>query len=69
MQVPTAIVQLSRQDAWAAKHSDVIGPRNAYFYFGPSSSPGQLAYGNGERIAMAYYLRKKRDNSKYVASL
>ncbi|KAH8118840.1 hypothetical protein DFH11DRAFT_1503211 [Phellopilus nigrolimitatus] len=67
VQVPNLVVQLSRQDEWALQHPDIIGPRNAYFYFGPSNSPGQVAYGNGERVAMSYYLRKKKDasNSRY----
>ena len=58
------VVQLSRRDEWASQHTDIMGPRNAFFYFGPSNSPGQLAYGNAERVAMAYYLRRKRDVSK-----
>lgn len=64
MQIPNVVVLLDRKDEWAAKHPEVLGPRKAYFYFGPSNSPGQVAYGNGERIAMTSYLRKKKDNSK-----
>ncbi|THH06628.1 hypothetical protein EW145_g3962 [Phellinidium pouzarii] len=67
VQVPTLVVQLSRQDEWALQYPDIMGPRNAFFYFGPSNSLGQVAYGNAERVGMAYYLRKKKDasNSRY----
>ncbi|KAI5117047.1 hypothetical protein M0805_007904 [Coniferiporia weirii] len=70
VQVPNLVVQLSRQDEWALQYPDVMGPRNAYLFFGPSNSPGQVAYGNAERVAMAYYLRKKKDasNSRYFVA-
>lgn len=61
---PNLIIQLSRQDEWANEHLDIMGPRNAFFYFGPSNSPGQLAYGNAGRVGMIYYLRKRRETSK-----
>ncbi|EJD01698.1 uncharacterized protein FOMMEDRAFT_89899 [Fomitiporia mediterranea MF3/22] len=67
VQVPNVVVQLTRHDDWAAQHTQVMGPRSAFLYFGPFNSPGQVAYGNGERVAMSYYLRKKKEgsNSRY----
>ncbi|KAL5507748.1 hypothetical protein ACEPAH_5366 [Sanghuangporus vaninii] len=67
IQVPNVIVQLTRHDEWTSQHPDIMGPRNAFLYFGPSNSPGQVAYGNGQRVPMPYYLRKKKDgsNSRY----
>jgi len=60
---PNLIVKLNRLDDWAQRYPDILGPRNSYFYFGPSLSPGQLAYGNTERIPMAFYLRRKKEAS------
>ena len=66
IQVPNVVVQLTRHDEWASQYPGVMGPRNAFLYFGPSNSPGQVAYGNGDRVPMPYYLRKKKDGSKCV---
>lgn len=68
VQVPNVVVQLTRQEEWAQQHTDVLGPRSAFLYFGPSNSPGQVAYGNGGRVPMSYYLRKKKEGSKYDVS-
>lgn len=61
---PNLVVQLSRKDDWAALHPAVMGPRNSYLYFGPNIAPGQLAYGNGEKFGMGYFLRKKKEGSR-----
>ena len=60
------VIHLIREERWAVQYPEIMGPRNAFFYFGPSSSPGQLAYGNGEPAPMLDYLQKKREGSKYV---
>ncbi|TDL30062.1 hypothetical protein BD410DRAFT_780588 [Rickenella mellea] len=64
---PNLIVKISRRDEWALQHPGIMGPRNAYLYFGPSNCPGQLAYGNSEPTAMSLYLQKKKgsSNSRY----
>ena len=60
---PNLIVKLSRMDEWAEDYPDVMGPRNAYFYFGPYNSPGRLAYGGGAPNSMLLFCRKKKDSS------
>ncbi|PAV21447.1 hypothetical protein PNOK_0407400 [Pyrrhoderma noxium] len=70
VQIPNMVIHLIREERWAVQYPEIMGPRNAFFYFGPSSSPGQLAYGNGEPAPMLDYLQKKREgsNSRYFTS-
>lgn len=63
--IPNVVAKISRHEDWTTRHAEIMGPSNAYFYFGPSNSPGQVAYGVAQpRIPMAYYLRRKGSSSK-----
>ncbi|KAH9910936.1 hypothetical protein B0H21DRAFT_896558 [Amylocystis lapponica] len=39
---PNLIMKLTREAPWAQQHSDIMGPSNSYFYFGPNRTPGYL---------------------------
>jgi hypothetical protein len=62
---PNALVQLRREAPWVQKHQHqgVMGPGAAFFYFGPSGTPGYLIYGNAPSQPMATALRRKRSTS------
>jgi len=62
-------VQLRREAPWVHKHKGVMGPGAAFFYFGPSGTPGYLIYGNAASQPMATALRRKRSSdSQYFTS-
>lgn len=67
-QIPIAnvVIRLTREDDWAQNHPDIMGPRNSFFYFGPSRSTGHLIYGNTPEQAMADSMIQKKDTSTYV---
>jgi len=67
--MPNTLVQLRREAPWTQKHRGVMGPGAAFFYFGPSCTPGHIIYGNAPSQPMATTLRRKRlSASKYFTS-
>jgi len=56
---PNLILKLTREAPWAQRHPDVMGPSSSFFFFGPSRTPGYLAYGNLEPQPMANYRKSK----------
>ncbi|KAF8841573.1 hypothetical protein BDN67DRAFT_1010506 [Paxillus ammoniavirescens] len=62
-ETPNSVVQVAREAEWSQQHRDIMGPCNAYLYFGPSKSRGFLVYGNGPEVAMANHIRQKKDAS------
>ncbi|KAG9317769.1 hypothetical protein JVU11DRAFT_1989 [Chiua virens] len=60
---PNIVVQVAREAEWCQQHPDIMGPNNAYLYFGPNRARGFLVYGNGMEVPMAHHLRQKKDNS------
>ncbi|EIN11032.1 hypothetical protein PUNSTDRAFT_142896 [Punctularia strigosozonata HHB-11173 SS5] len=68
LQAPNAIVKVAREPSWSQHHPEVMGPSNAFLYFGPSKTPGYLAYGNDPTThPMVSALKQKKDtsNSRY----
>ncbi|KAF8138830.1 hypothetical protein EV363DRAFT_1522831 [Boletus edulis] len=62
-ELPTIVVQVAREPEWSQQHPDIMGPNNAYLYFGPNKSRGFLVYGNGKEVPMAHQIRQKKDSS------
>ncbi|KAH7926798.1 hypothetical protein BV22DRAFT_1032544 [Leucogyrophana mollusca] len=60
---PNLVVQICREAEWSQQHPDIMGPSNAYLYFGPSRTPGYLVYGNGPTQPMTSSIRQKKDAS------
>ncbi|KAI0340828.1 hypothetical protein BDW22DRAFT_1359663 [Trametopsis cervina] len=66
-ELPNLLLKLVREAPWAQQHPDIMGPVSSFFYFGPSRTPGNLAYGNTSTHPMANDIRpSKRDsNTRY----
>ena len=60
---PNIIVRLTREAEWSQQHPDIMGPSNAYLYFGPSKTIGYLVYGNLPSQPMSESLRQKKETS------
>ncbi|KAI9574327.1 hypothetical protein HD554DRAFT_2165817 [Boletus coccyginus] len=60
---PNIVVQVAREPEWCQQHPDIMGPNNAYLYFGPNKARGFLVYGNGREVPMANQIRQKKDGS------
>ncbi|KIK53001.1 hypothetical protein GYMLUDRAFT_77599 [Collybiopsis luxurians FD-317 M1] len=61
---PNLVIRLTRHTTWAQHCPNVMGPENAYYYFGPDTSPGYIVYGNnGIEIRMSYLSRQQREGS------
>ncbi|KIJ69824.1 hypothetical protein HYDPIDRAFT_22984 [Hydnomerulius pinastri MD-312] len=68
-ETPNIVVQVAREAEWSQQHPDIMGPSNAFLYFGPSKSPGFLAYGNGQEVKMADHVRQKKGGtSRYFTT-
>ncbi|PIL37617.1 hypothetical protein GSI_01311 [Ganoderma sinense ZZ0214-1] len=64
---PNLIMKIARETPWASQHSDIMGPPNSYFYFGPNRTPGHLIYGNStyQTMAQARHRKKESSTSRY----
>ncbi|KAJ3719193.1 hypothetical protein C8R42DRAFT_113743 [Lentinula raphanica] len=63
-QSPNMVIRLARHIPWAEQYPNVMGPENAYFYFGPEMSPGYIVYGNNQiSIRMSHMSRQQREGS------
>ncbi|THH18394.1 hypothetical protein EW146_g2592 [Bondarzewia mesenterica] len=60
---PNILVRLRREAPWALQHRDIMGPSDAFFYFGPSNMPGYIVYGNTPEQPMNTAVRRKRSAS------
>ncbi|KIP10366.1 hypothetical protein PHLGIDRAFT_11315 [Phlebiopsis gigantea 11061_1 CR5-6] len=60
---PNLVLKLAREAPWAQQHPDIMGPSSSFFYFGPSRSPGNMAYGNSATQAMVNSIRKPKEGS------
>lgn len=66
-QSPNLVIRLARHIPWAQQYPNVMGPENAYFYFGPETSPGYIVYGNNRiSLPMSHLSRQQREGSTYV---
>jgi len=58
---PNPVIRLIREAAWSQQHRTIMGPDNSYFYLGPESTAGYIAYGNNlTHIPMTFFLRRGR---------
>ncbi|TFK96817.1 hypothetical protein BDV98DRAFT_586058 [Pterulicium gracile] len=57
------VLRISREQAWAEGHQNIMGPSNAFLYFGPNNSMGHIVYGSGPVNHMATALRQHREGS------
>ncbi|KAJ3982680.1 hypothetical protein F5890DRAFT_1580541 [Lentinula detonsa] len=63
-QSPNLVIRLARHIPWAQQYPNVMGPENAYFYFGPEMSPGYIVYGNNQiSLPMSHMSRQQREGS------
>ncbi|KAJ3906558.1 hypothetical protein F5879DRAFT_797391 [Lentinula edodes] len=63
-QSPNLVIRLARHIPWAQQYPNVMGPENAYFYFGPETSPGYIVYGNNRiSLPMSHLSRQQREGS------
>ncbi|KAI0787071.1 hypothetical protein BC629DRAFT_1593603 [Irpex lacteus] len=66
---PNLLLRLTREPSWSQQHPDIMGPSSSFFYFGPSRSPGHLAYGNSAPQPMSNSMRRKRDaNTRFFVT-
>ncbi|KAI0092108.1 hypothetical protein BDY19DRAFT_579093 [Irpex rosettiformis] len=66
---PNLLLRLTREQTWSQQHPDIMGPSSSFFYFGPSRSPGHLAYGNSAPQPMINSMRRKRDaNTRFFVT-
>lgn len=63
---PNLIMKVAREAPWAQQHPDIMGPSNAFLYFGPGRTPGHLIYGNSTYHTMAQARNRKKETSTYV---
>ncbi|KAF9068146.1 hypothetical protein BDP27DRAFT_1327698 [Rhodocollybia butyracea] len=63
-ELPNLVIRLARQIPWTQQFPNVMGPENAYFYFGPGNTPGYIVYGNNRiSLPMAHMSRQQREGS------
>ncbi|OJT15495.1 hypothetical protein TRAPUB_7366 [Trametes pubescens] len=60
---PNLIMKVAREAPWAQQHPDIMGPSNAFLYFGPGRTPGHLIYGNSTYHTMAQARNRKKETS------
>ncbi|TFK43991.1 hypothetical protein BDQ12DRAFT_203849 [Crucibulum laeve] len=61
---PNMVIRITREAAWSQQHPSIMGPDNAYLYFGPDNGQGTYAYGNNRQTIHMSWLRiQRRDNS------
>ncbi|KAF5336219.1 hypothetical protein D9757_011306 [Collybiopsis confluens] len=61
---PNLVIRLARHTPWAQYYPNVMGPENAYYYFGPETSPGYIMYGNNLiSLPMPHMSRQQREGS------
>ncbi|KAE9404123.1 hypothetical protein BT96DRAFT_854082 [Gymnopus androsaceus JB14] len=62
-QSPNLVIRLARHTPWA-QQLQAMGPDNAYYYFGPETSPGYIVYGNNRiSLPMPHMSRQQREGS------
>ncbi|KIY68417.1 hypothetical protein CYLTODRAFT_261770 [Cylindrobasidium torrendii FP15055 ss-10] len=64
-EAPNLVIRLARDVTWAQLHPAIMGPANAFFYFGPRNAAGYIVYGNNRvNVPMPYLTRQQREGSQ-----